>query len=335
MKRGVMTWTGEVMMPRDKPTEVQGWILPMIRIVYELGGAVSWDVEIFKIDFPDGRVVMGIERPDGLRYVNKRDLRWLRNALVKSHLAGRPAAKKVKLYKMVGLGSNEEDYQENVMMLTKEMTDAVEEVEAWRAWECQSFEQDAVWIDKLACDKYLKDCPTCRLAKTRRRPHWRGAMKEMRLTLCADLTGPHPEVPGVGFRYLLVIVAIDKEGRRLPFCRGLQSKRGAEVGIAVESIIKEIRVLDPAVEFVRFHTDAGKEFLNSDVEQILKSYKLFQTHTGGYDPQANGMAEKYIGIVKGRAGSYLAHAKMPIICWYWASMQAACVMRLDALDEAC
>ena len=69
----------------------------MIRIVYELGGAVSWDVESFKIDFPDGRVVMGNERPDGLRYVNKRDLRWLRDALVKSHLAGRPAAKKVKL----------------------------------------------------------------------------------------------------------------------------------------------------------------------------------------------------------------------------------------------
>ena len=34
-KTGVMTGTGEVMIPREKG-EVQGWILPMIRIVEEL-----------------------------------------------------------------------------------------------------------------------------------------------------------------------------------------------------------------------------------------------------------------------------------------------------------
>ena len=51
LKTGVMTYTGEVMIPRDRG-EVQGWILPMIRIVEELGGAVTWDVEVFKIEFP-------------------------------------------------------------------------------------------------------------------------------------------------------------------------------------------------------------------------------------------------------------------------------------------
>ena len=53
-------------------------------------------------------------------------------------------------------------------------------------------------------------------------------MKEMRLTMCADLTGPHPEAPALGYRYLLLIVAVDKEKRKLPFCRGLKTKRGAE-----------------------------------------------------------------------------------------------------------
>ena len=51
LKTGVMTSTGEVMIPRDKE-ELQGWILPISRIIEELGGAMTWDVEVFKIEFP-------------------------------------------------------------------------------------------------------------------------------------------------------------------------------------------------------------------------------------------------------------------------------------------
>lgn len=41
MKTGVVTQTGEVMIPRDRG-EVQGYILPMTRVVEELGGAGAW-----------------------------------------------------------------------------------------------------------------------------------------------------------------------------------------------------------------------------------------------------------------------------------------------------
>ena len=58
-KTGIITSTGEVMIPRERG-EVQGWILPMIRIVEELGGAVTWDIEEFKIEFPGGRLVKAI-----------------------------------------------------------------------------------------------------------------------------------------------------------------------------------------------------------------------------------------------------------------------------------
>ena len=54
-KTGVMTIGGEVMIPRVN-REAQGWILPMTRIVEELGGAVSWDVLDFKIIFPCARL---------------------------------------------------------------------------------------------------------------------------------------------------------------------------------------------------------------------------------------------------------------------------------------
>ena len=83
--------------------------------------------------------------------------------------------------------------------------------------------------------------------------------------------------------------------------------------------MKEIRTLDPAVEFVPFHTDAGKEFLNADLDEVLTRYKLAQTNTGGRDPQANGLAERFVGILKGRAASYLAHAKMSLKYWYLGS----------------
>ena len=128
-------------------------------------------------------------------------------------------------------------------------------------------------------------------------------MTEMKLTLCADLTGPHQETPGLKFRYLLAVVAIDQEGKKLPYCRGLQSKRGQEVSAALSSIIKELRALNPTVKFTRFHTDSGKEFLNADVERVLDDHLLYQTHTGGNDPRANGLAERFIGILKGRAAS--------------------------------
>ena len=91
---GVITGTGEVMIPRERG-EVQGWILPMIRIVEELGGEVTWDINEFKIEFPGGRVVNSIAKGDGLRYVNRGDLKWIRCRLVKSHFRCRPLAPKI------------------------------------------------------------------------------------------------------------------------------------------------------------------------------------------------------------------------------------------------
>ena len=56
------------------------------------------------------------------------------------------------------------------------------------------------------------------------------------------------------------------------------------------------------------------------------------THTGGYDPASNGMAERFFGLIKGRGTSYLAHSKCSLKFWYWACDQAAAVMKLNAMD---
>eukprot|EP00975_Prorocentrum_lima_P010443 2218886-Prorocentrum_lima.AAC.1 len=58
-----------------------------------------------------------------------------------------------------------------------------------------------------------------------------------------------------------------------------------------------------------------------------------QTKTGGYDPKANGRAERYVGIVKRKATSYLIHAGMSLIlCLYWAAGQAAYLYRMQVLE---
>ena len=120
----------------------------------------------------------------------------------------------------------------------------------------------------------------------------------MKLTLAADLSGPHPEAFGVGYKYLLVVVALDKEGRQLPFARGLQTKTGEETAEALESIIKELRCLDPFVEMVRFHTDAGKEFLNKWVSSVLDKYKIMGTHTGDTIPKQMVWLRDLLGTPK-------------------------------------
>eukprot|EP00975_Prorocentrum_lima_P019423 4089747-Prorocentrum_lima.AAC.1 len=57
---------------------------------------------------------------------------------------------------------------------------------------------------------------------------------------------------------------------------------------------------------VRFHSGAGSEFCNKEVSELLNRNLSMQTKTAGCDPKANGRAERYVGILKRRATSYLA-----------------------------
>eukprot|EP00975_Prorocentrum_lima_P071589 12938540-Prorocentrum_lima.AAC.1 len=54
-----------------------------------------------------------------------------------------------------------------------------------------------------------------------------------------------------------------------------------------------------------------------------------QTKTAVYDPKAYGRAERFLGILKRRATSYLTNAGISLTIWYWAACQAA-IFVLDA-----
>eukprot|EP00975_Prorocentrum_lima_P042537 8937173-Prorocentrum_lima.AAC.1 len=63
---------------------------------------------------------------------------------------------------------------------------------------------------------------------------------------------------------------------------------------------------------VRFHSDAGSEFWNRVVSELLNKNLIMLTKTAGYDPKANGRVERYVGMLKRRATSYLMHAGMSL-----------------------
>ena len=73
------------------PRSNNGWILPLCRIIRELGALIVWDLEEFCLIFPCGKDVYPIE-DSGLKYIRADDLFWIRKRLLKSHLAGRPVA---------------------------------------------------------------------------------------------------------------------------------------------------------------------------------------------------------------------------------------------------
>ena len=154
-----------------------------------------------------------------------------------------------------------------------------------------------VVVNAMNCrgDAYDANCGNCMRARGIRRQHRKGAMKH-EWSVSADLSGPHPTALGTNYRYLLVAVITMEDGvSRLPFVKGLASKRGEEVATKIQDILIELRAITGAQKsIVRLHSDAGKEFINAETKKVVDENGIFQSHTGGYDPKSNGLAERFV-----------------------------------------
>ena len=84
---------------------------------------------------------------------------------------------------------------------------------------------------------------------------------------------------------------------------------------AINSVLGELNSILGEQVIVRIHTDAGKEFVNKAVDEMLKELRIYPTTMGVYDPKANIRAERYIGMTKQQATSYLSRAKLPSTFW--------------------
>ena len=76
---------------------------------------------------------------------------------------------------------------------------------------------------------------------------------------------------------------------------------------------------------LRLHSDKAKEFLAINVRKLLRAHGIRQTTNSGYDPAANGIAERWVGIIKVRATALLAEHRLPPDYWTYACKWVAYV----------
>ena len=84
----------------------------------------------------------------------------------------------------------------------------------------------------------------------------------------------------------------------------------------------------------RLHSDRAGEFTAPYFERFLTKHKsIYHTFTSGYDPQANGTAERTVGLVKSLAARALATAQLDSSYWSYPVRYAAQSLLCHALQR--
>ena len=140
-----------------------------------------------------------------------------------------------------------------------------------------------------------------------------------------DFSGPHPRKVNMA-QYLLV--AVWSLGHmRLLWAFGVESRQASVVLPCLQSCFEDLRALTGGSRppILRLHSDKASEFLSPPIRAYLSQQGVRQTVNSGYDPQANGLAERWIGIVKVRATALLADVRLPPEYWSYACRWVAYV----------
>ena len=146
------------------------------------------------------------------------------------------------------------------------------------------------------------------------------ALKEAREIpiLTFDFSGPHPATVHPA-KQLMVIVWCLREVR-LIWALGVENRDDPHVVAGLQVALDDLTSLTGGCRapVLRMHSDKAKEFLAKSVRGLLKAHGIRQTTTSGYDPAANGIAERWVGIVKVRATALLAEHRLPPDYWAYA-----------------
>lgn len=113
-----------------------------------------------------------------------------------------------------------------------------------------------------------------------------------------DLMVLNPTIAKANMHTNYILICMDTFSRKL-FARRLRTKTGTEVTRALESIIKENNGRPPS----KIVTDKGKEFLNADMEKLLRKYKI--THFTTENEQHAAIAERVIRTLREKIGKYM------------------------------
>ena len=101
-----------------------------------------------------------------------------------------------------------------------------------------------------------------------------------------------------------------------------------------ESLQSEGFTITDSSRVKRLHSDRAGEFTAPYFERVLTNHKsIYHTFTSGYDPQANGTAERTVGLVKSLAARALATAQLDSSYWSYSVRYAAQSLLCHALQR--
>ena len=172
---------------------------------------------------------------------------------------------------------------------------------------------------------HLSHDPTCEHCKRALGPMYRHLknkygpqIADHTPTLSFDFSGPLPAAV-TGARYLMVFVWRLQEVR-LIWAFALDRRTKENVLSCLQSVVADLNTLTGGSKppVARVHSDQAKEFLSHMVVEWLKDHGIRQTFTSTYDSQANGVAERWINLIKTKATVLLASKYMHTSFWCYA-----------------
>ena len=137
-------------------------------------------------------------------------------------------------------------------------------------------------------------------------------------TLSFDFSGPHP-VAVTGARFMLLFVW--RLGSvRLLWAFAVPGKTKECVRSCLNDVVAELNTYTGGSKppVLRIHSDQAREFLSQAVMEWLMHHNIKQTFTSTNDPSSNGVAERWIDLVKVKATVLLASRYLPTTFWCYA-----------------
>ena len=120
-------------------------------------------------------------------------------------------------------------------------------------------------------------------------------------TLSFDFSGPHP-VAVTGARFMLLFVwRLDSV--RLLWAFAVTGKTKECVRSCLNDVVAELNTYTGGSKppALKIHSDQAREFLSQPVMEWLMRHNIKQTFTSTGDPSANGVAKRWIDLVKVKA----------------------------------
>ncbi|CAI7934325.1 unnamed protein product [Closterium sp. NIES-54] len=166
--------------------------------------------------------------------------------------------------------------------------------------------------------KEVGSCPTCLETKFTKFPFSSssGPAKDPLTLVHMDVVGPTRAPSLSGSRYFLTIV---DDHTRAVWVYPLKTKGEVAAAVLKEWMPRAQRESGHKVKVIR--TDNGGEFIGADFEAVLKKKGIQHQLTVPYNPQQNGVAERFNWTLQEGARTLLGRARLPDPFWEWKQQQ--------------